>query len=250
MPKDCVAITGGASGIGLASAAACVARGWKVAVCDRDIRALAAAETRLGDRATYTAVDVTDETAVEAWIEAAAGQGRLIGCVTSAGRGADVPALQTGADLFRAIHEVNVLGTFLAAKAAARVMQDTGGGSIVTIASVSGVRGSKGRVAYGSSKAAVINMTQVLAVDLAHKGIRVNAVCPGPVETPMVAEIHDQATRDHWLRHVPMRRYGTVDEIASLVAFLLDETQSSFVTGQAIAADGGFAGAGLTSLQG
>lgn len=249
MPRNIVAITGGASGIGLASAAACVARGWQVAVCDRDIRALAAAETRLGDRATYTAVDVTDEAAVEAWIEAAAGRGRLVGCITSAGRGADVPALETSADLFRAVHAVNVLGTFLVAKAAARLMQDTGGGSIVTIASVSGLRGSKGRVAYGSSKAAVINMSQGLAVDLAHRGIRVNAVCPGPIETPMVAELHDQATRDHWLRHVPMRRYGTVEEIAALVAFLLDETQSGFITGQAIAADGGFAGAGLTSLE-
>lgn len=249
MPRNVVAITGGASGIGLACATACLARGWQVAVCDRDIRALAAAETTLGDRATYTAVDVTDETAVEAWIEAAAGRGRLVGCVTSAGRGADVPALQTSVDLFRALYEVNVVGTFLTARAAARIMQDTGGGSIVTIASVAGLRGSKGRVAYGSSKAAVINMSQALAVDLAHKGIRVNAVCPGPVETRMVAEIHDAATREHWVRHVPLRRYGTVDEIASLVAFLLDDSQSGFITGQAIAADGGFAGAGLTSLE-
>lgn len=249
MERKIVAITGGASGIGLASARAAVARGWHVAVSDRDTRALAAAETALGAHATYAAVDVTDEAAVDAWINAATGQGRLIGLVTSAGIGADVPALDTSADLFRKVHEINVLGTFIAARAAARVMADAGG-SIVAIASVSGLRGSKGRVAYGSSKAAVINMAQGLATDLAHRNIRVNAVLPGPVETPMVAAVHDQATREHWIRHVPMRRYGTVEEIAALVAFLLDEAQSSYITGQAIAADGGFGGAGLTSLQG
>lgn len=248
MEKKIVAITGGASGIGLASACAAVAKGWHVAVCDRDIRALANAETALGAKGTYTAVDVTDEAAVDAWIGEAAGRGRLIGVVTSAGLGADVPALETSVELFQRVHAVNVLGTFITARAAARVMADAGGGAIVTIASVSGVRGSKGRVAYGSSKAAVINLTQGLATDLAHLGIRANAVCPGPVETPMVAAIHDQATREHWIRHVPMRRYGSVDEIASLVAFLLDGSQSSYVTGQAIAADGGFAGAGLTRI--
>jgi NAD(P)-dependent dehydrogenase (short-subunit alcohol dehydrogenase family) len=250
MERRIVAITGGASGIGLAAARAAVAKGWYVAVCDRDIRALAAAETALGAKGTYSAVDVTDEAAVEAWIAEAAGRARLIGAVTSAGIGADVPALETSVELFQRIHAVNVTGTFITARAAARVMADTGGGSIVAIASVSGVRGSKGRVAYGSSKAAVINMAQGLAVDLAQRRIRVNAVCPGPVDTPLVAAIHDAATREHWIRHVPMRRYGTVDEIASLVAFLLDETQSSYVTGQAIAADGGFAGAGLTALDG
>jgi NAD(P)-dependent dehydrogenase (short-subunit alcohol dehydrogenase family) len=250
MERSIIAITGGASGIGLAAARAAVAKGWHVAVADRDSRALAAAETALGAKGTYAAVDVTDEAAVDAWIGQAADRGRLVGVVTSAGIGADVPALDTGVELFQRIHAVNVLGTFITARAAARIMAETGGGSIVTVASVSGLRGSKGRVAYGSSKAAVINLTQGLAVDLAQRRIRVNAVCPGPVDTPLVAAIHDTATREHWIRHVPMRRYGTVDEIAALVAFLLDEEQSAYVTGQAIAADGGFAGAGLTALDG
>jgi NAD(P)-dependent dehydrogenase (short-subunit alcohol dehydrogenase family) len=250
MDRTIIAITGGASGIGLAAARAAVAKGWRVAVGDRDERALASAETALGDKATYTGLDVTDEAAVDAWIDAAAGRGRLAGLVTSAGIGADVPALDTTADLFRRVHAVNVLGTFLCARAAGRVMRDSGGGSIVTIASVSGVRGSKGRVAYGSSKAAVINMTQGLATDLARFRIRANAVCPGPIETPMTAEIHDRATRESWLSHVPMRRYGTPDEMATLIAFLLDENQSSYITGQAISADGGFAGAGLPNLEG
>jgi NAD(P)-dependent dehydrogenase (short-subunit alcohol dehydrogenase family) len=250
MQRSIVAISGGASGIGLAAARAAVAKGWHVAVADRDSRALAAAETALGAKGTYAAVDVTDEAAVDAWIAAAAERGRLVGAVTSAGIGADVPALETSVEQFQRIHAVNVIGTFVTARAAARVMAETGGGSIVTIASVAGLRGSKGRVAYGSSKAAVINMTQGLAVDLAHRLIRVNAVCPGPVDTPLVAALHDAATREQWIRHVPMRRYGTVDEIAALIAFLLDEDQSAYVTGQAIAVDGGFAGAGLTALDG
>jgi NAD(P)-dependent dehydrogenase (short-subunit alcohol dehydrogenase family) len=250
MDKTIIAITGGASGIGLASARACLAKGWHVAVGDRDARALAAAETVLGSKATYTALDVTDEKSVDAWIAAAAARGKLAGLVTSAGIGADVPALDTTAELFQRVHAVNVYGTFLCARAAARVMRDSGGGSIVTIASVSGVRGSKGRVAYGSSKAAVINMTQALATDLARFRIRSNAVCPGPIETPMTVEHHDAATRQSWLDHVPMRRYGTPDEMATLVAFLLDETQSSYITGQAISADGGFAGMGLPNLEG
>jgi NAD(P)-dependent dehydrogenase (short-subunit alcohol dehydrogenase family) len=250
MQRSIVAISGGASGIGLAAARAAVAKGWHVAVADRDSRALAAAETALGAKGTYAAVDVTDEAAVDAWIAAAAERGRLVGAVTSAGIGADVPALETSVEQFQRIHAVNVIGTFVTARAAARVIAETGGGSIVTIASVAGLRGSKGRVAYGSSKAAVINMTQGLAVDLAHRLIRVNAVCPGPVDTPLVAALHDAATREQWIRHVPMRRYGTVDEIAALIAFLLDEDQSAYVTGQAIAVDGGFAGAGLTALDG
>jgi NAD(P)-dependent dehydrogenase (short-subunit alcohol dehydrogenase family) len=100
-------------------------------------------------------------------------------------------------------------------------------------------------VAYGASKAAVINLAQVMAIDLAPFGIRVNALCPGPVETPLVARVHGPETRAQWLRHVPMRRYATPEEMTPMVLFLLDEAKSSYLTGQAIAVDGGYAGAGL-----
>jgi len=249
MERGIVAVTGGASGIGLAIAKAAAAAGWHVAVADRDRAALEAARGLLADKTWLAELDVTDETSVELWIESLASAGRLTGLVTAAGIAADVPVLDTTPEQFRRIFEVNVTGTFLCARAAARRMRETGGGSIVSIASVSGLRGSKGRAAYGASKAAVINLTQVLAVDLARYGIRANAICPGPFETPLVARVHTAETRQHWIAHVPQRRYASPSEVAGAALFLLDPAQSSFVTGVALPVDGGFAGAGLTALE-
>jgi NAD(P)-dependent dehydrogenase (short-subunit alcohol dehydrogenase family) len=243
-----VAITGGASGIGLAIARAAASVGYRVAVADRDRVALKAARAALPKDALFSQLDVTDEARVEGWIAEAADTATLVGLVTAAGIAADVHVLETSADQFRRILDVNVTGTFLCAKAAARRMRETGGGSIVTIASVSGLRGAKGRAAYGCSKAAVINLTQVLAVDLAADGIRANALCPGPVETPLVARVHTPEMRAHWLAHLPQRRYGRPDEMAGAVLFLLDPAQSGYITGVALPVDGGFAGAGLTAL--
>jgi NAD(P)-dependent dehydrogenase (short-subunit alcohol dehydrogenase family) len=243
-----VAITGGASGIGLAIARAAASVGYRVAVADRDRVALKAARAALPKDALFSELDVTDEARVEGWIAEAADTATLVGLVTAAGIAADVHVLETSADQFRRILDVNVTGTFLCAKAAARRMRETGGGSIVTIASVSGLRGAKGRAAYGCSKAAVINLTQVLAVDLAADGIRANALCPGPVETPLVARVHTPEMRAHWLAHLPQRRYGRPDEMAGAVLFLLDPAQSGYITGVALPVDGGFAGAGLTAL--
>jgi NAD(P)-dependent dehydrogenase (short-subunit alcohol dehydrogenase family) len=242
-----LAITGGASGIGLAIAEAALVEGWRVAIADRDEEALDRARGRLDPkRAGFAALDVTDEAAVERWIAASAATGRLAGAVAGAGIAADIPALDTPAELFRRILEVNVTGTFLFARAAARVMRDAGGGgAIVLIASVSGMRGSKGRAAYGASKAAVINLAQVMAVEGAAHGIRVNALCPGPVETPMVARVHGPEARAEWLRHLPMRRYGAPEEMTPTTLFLLDGGKSGYLTGQAIAVDGGYAAAGL-----
>jgi NAD(P)-dependent dehydrogenase (short-subunit alcohol dehydrogenase family) len=124
-------------------------------------------------------------------------------------------------------------------------MGQHGGGSIVNIASVSGIRGNAGRVAYGSSKGGVITMTKVLAVELAAMGIRVNAIAPGPIETPLVREMHTAQSRAEWLRGVPLDRYGDPSEIAGTAIFLLDSSKSSFITGQTISVDGGFTAAGL-----
>lgn len=247
--KDRVAfITGGASGIGLATARRLLQAGWKVAIADRDEAALAGAREELAapDRVFVSALDVTDEAAADAVIgKAAAALGGLDGVVNSAGIAADIPALDTPVDLMRKILDVNVVGTFIVARAAARRMKDTGGGAIVNLASIAGLRGSKGRSAYGTSKGAVIVLSQVLANDLARHAIRVNAVAPGPVETPMVKALHSPSDRALWMRHVPMRRYGQPDEIASVIEFLLDGTRSGYMTGEVVAVDGGFRGAGI-----
>jgi len=247
--KDRVAlVTGAASGIGLATVRRLLEAGWKVAAVDRDEKALAslAGELKLPRRLFTSALDVTDETAAEKAV-AMAGEalGGLDGVVNSAGIAADIHALETPVALLRKILDVNVVGTFIVARAAARLMKDRGGGAIVNIASVSGLRGGKGRSAYGASKGAVVVLTQVLANDLARYKIRVNAVAPGPVDTPMVKAVHTAADRALWLRHVPMRRYAEPGEIASVIEFLLDGTRSGYVTGEIVAVDGGFRGAGI-----
>src|SRR3990170_6660068 len=247
--KDRVAfVTGGVSGIGLARARRLLESGWKVAAVERDEKALAGLRKELGDRSDVfiAALDVTDESAVDATVaKAAQALGGLDGVVNSAGIAADIPALDTPADLFRKILDVNVVGTFLVARAGARLMKDSGGGAIVNISSIAGVRGSKGRSAYGASKGAVIVLTQVMANDLGRYNIRVNAVAPGPVDTPMVQALHTVSDRALWTRYLPLRRYGRPEEIASVIEFLLDGTKSSYVTGEIVAVDGGFRGAGI-----
>jgi NAD(P)-dependent dehydrogenase (short-subunit alcohol dehydrogenase family) len=155
-----------------------------------------------------------------------------------------VPLADTTVELFRRILDINVIGSFLLGRACAAHMAKRGGGSIVNIASVSGIQGNLGRTAYGASKGAVITMTKVWAAELAESGIRVNAVAPGPVETPMVKAVHSSAGREAWLSHLPLRRYAEPEEIASGIAFLIDGEQSSYVTGHILAIDGGFSSGG------
>lgn len=241
-------VTGGASGIGRATAELLIAKGWKVAMFDQDEAAIARLQETHGRSKTVRAgtLDVTDERAVErAVAETAEAFGGVTGLVNCAGIAVDRPALDTSAELFRRILDVNVVGTFIAARAAARIMKGGGGGSIVNIGSISGLRGSKGRAAYGASKGAIVTLTQVLANELARHSIRVNAIAPGPVETAMVAKVHTPADRALYARYVPMRRYGQPSEIASAIHFLLDPAQSSYLTGEIIAVDGGYRGAGL-----
>ena len=248
-----VLVTGGASGIGLAIAEAVLAEGWRAVIADRDERGLAAARERLGNRAEarFEILDVTDEAAVVALVARCEAEfGGLSGLVNSAGIGRDVPALETSAELFRKILDVNLIGSFLMAREAAKAMRGRGAGSIVNIASVSGITGNVGRTAYGASKGGVIVMTKVMAVELAPLGIRVNAIAPGPVDTPLVEAMHTSAARTAWTDAVPQRRYGTPAEIAGAAIFLLDPRKSGFVTGQTLCVDGGFTAAGITGANG
>ncbi len=239
-------VTGAASGIGQATAQLLLDAGWKVAMFDANATVLKSAASALGRaKSIHTStLDVTDESAVEkAVAEATEALGGLHGVVNSAGIAADKHVFDTSAELFRKILDVNVVGTFVVAKAAARIMRHSGGG-IVNIASISGIRGSKGRSAYGASKGAVITLTKVMATELAAHKIRVNAIAPGPVETPMVKALHTDEERQMYNRFVPMRRYAEPAEIANAIEFLLDGRRSSYITGEILAVDGGYRGAG------
>lgn len=210
MTLPTILLTGGASGIGLAIAKAVLAEGWRAIVTDLNQSNLDQSRNQLdGERTCFALLDVVDEQSVIALIEKCdADFGPLTGVVNSAGIGKDVHCLETSTALFRKTLDVNLLGSFVVAREAALRMRAHGGGSIVNIASVSGLRGNTGRVAYGASKAGVIAMTQVMAVELAPLGIRVNAIAPGPIETPLVQEMHTGATRSAWLHAVPQHRYG------------------------------------------
>lgn len=247
--QQTVLVTGGASGIGYAVVEALLAEGGRAIVVDANEASLARCREAFAgsqDRLRFERLDVSDEAAVTDCLAACdEAFGPLTGVVNSAGIGRDVPALETSAALFRQILEVNLIGSFLVSREAAKRMRPRGSGAIVNITSVSGIAGNEGRVAYGSSKGGVITMTKVMAVELAPLGIRVNAIAPGPIDTPLARQAHTPEARAAWLSVVPQRRYGAPEDVAQTALFLLDARKSGYLTGQTISVDGGFTAAGL-----
>lgn len=246
-------VTGGARGIGLAIARRFLAQGHAVALLDIDTATLAATEAALADPARVLALggDVSVEADVARAV-AAVGEryGRLDALVNNAGIAVFKPTLQTTHEEFARVLAVNLDGAFLCTQAAAPLMLAGGGGAVVNIASISGLRASTLRVAYGTSKAALIQLTRQHAVELGTQGIRVNAVAPGPVDTDMARLVHTVAIRSDYHDVIPLNRYGTVDEIAAAVCWLCSD-EASYINGQVLAADGGFeaAGVGLPTLR-
>jgi 3alpha(or 20beta)-hydroxysteroid dehydrogenase len=232
-----VLISGGARGQGAAEARMLVAEGARVVIGDVLDAEGAALARDLGDAARYVHHDVTSEADWAGAIGAAEALGGLHGLVNNAGIYIPKPVLDTDAALFERHMRINQLGCFLGMRDVAGPMERSGGGAIVNISSVAGLRGSPGSIAYSATKWALRGMTKAAAMDFAPRGIRVNSVHPGPIDTEML-KVRPPEDMQRRLRMVPMKRMGTAEEVAKLVLFLLSD-DSSYITGAEVAIDGG-----------
>jgi 3alpha(or 20beta)-hydroxysteroid dehydrogenase len=232
-----ILISGGARGQGAAEARLCVAHGARVVIGDLLEAEGIALAAELGRAATFVRQDVTKE---EDWanaVAAAEAMGGLHGLINNAGIYQPKTLMETDAALFERHMRVNQLGCFLGMKAVVPAMERAGGGSIVNISSVAGLRGSPGAFAYSATKWALRGMTKAAAADLAIKKIRVNSIHPGPIDTDML-KVRTPEQNAERLTRVPMRRMGTAGEVADLVLFLLSD-ESGYITGAEVAIDGG-----------
>ena len=246
-------VTGGARGIGLAIGQWFLAHGYAVALLDIEGPTLGKAVARLHqpDHVLGLHCDVADPLQVDHAVQAVLDRfGRVDALVNNAGVAVFKPVFETSFAEWRRVLGTNLDGAFLCTQAFGALMAAQGSGAVVNIASISGLRASTLRVAYGTSKAALIHLTKQYAVELGNAGVRVNVVAPGPVDTDMAKLVHSVAIRSDYYDTVPMGRYGTPGEIANAVGFLCSDA-ASYVNGQVLAVDGGFdaAGVGLPTLR-
>ena len=247
-----VAVTGAAGGIGREVALRLASEGAAVVAVDLAGQALDAVVAEIagaGGRAVAAVADVTDEAQVKAYVAVAVDTfGGLDALINNAGiEGSVRPLTETEAVDFDRVIAVNVRGVWLGMKHAAPAIAARGGGAIVNTSSVAGVRGTPGIIAYGASKHAVVGMTKTAAVELAPMRIRVNAVCPSPIETRMMRSLEagmlptdPSAVHDQIAASIPLARYGEPSEVAALMCFLCSD-DAVFLTGGAIPIDGGMA---------
>jgi 3alpha(or 20beta)-hydroxysteroid dehydrogenase len=219
-----VVVTGAGRGQGAAEAELLRSQGWAVVTTD------IAGEVDV-------IADVCDARAWTSLVETVLqGHGRLDGLVNNAAVHHTRPLMEERSEEVERLFRINTLGPFLGMQAVTPTMQSGGGGSIVNVSSLAGTRGLPGHTAYGAAKWALRGISRTAAVELGPLGIRVNAVLPGPIDTPMLPVPEDQ--RESRFAHLPLGRVGTASEVAEVVCFLLSDA-SSYVTGAEIAVDGG-----------
>ncbi|MEP0942509.1 MAG: SDR family oxidoreductase [Rhizobiaceae bacterium] len=247
-------VTGAARGIGLATTRRFVDQGMRVAMVDRDADVLREEARQFGGAVTPLVYDVSIPEQVEAMAaEITRDFGACNALINNAGVADFGPIAETSFERWRRVMETNLDGVFLMSQAMLPLLAATAASShasIVNIASISGLRASTLRVAYGTSKAAVIQLTLQQAAELGELGIRANCVAPGPVNTKLALAVHTQEIRAAYHDALPLNRYGSEDEIASAICYLASK-DASFITGQLLAADGGFeaVGIGLPALR-
>lgn len=245
-------ITGGGAGMGRATCERFAAEGARVVVADANGDAAAEVAAAIGDAARAVTVDVRDASQVEAMIRVAVDTwGGLDVLYNNAGvsPGDDDTPLNTSEETWDFTFDVNVKGLFLCCKYGLSAMLDSGGGSIVNVASfVAHMGAATPQIAYTSSKGAVLSMTREIAAIYARQGIRANALCPGPVLTPLLAKfLSDDEKRERRLVHIPMGRFGEAEEMVNGALFLASD-ESSFMTGQSLLIDGGITSAYTTPI--
>lgn len=242
-------VTGAARGIGLATADILRSQSWHVIMVDRDAKELQK-QAAIRDQITALCHDISDPVQVNLMIKKVmANRGQIDALVNNAGVADFGPLEETSFAQWRKVMETNLDGVFLCTQAALSALKSSKG-TIVNIASISGLRASTLRVAYGTSKAAVIHLTQQQAVELGEFGIRANSVSPGPVKTKLAMAVHSEDIISAYHDAIPLNRYGSEAEVGHVIAFLCSD-KASFVTGQNISVDGGFesTGIGLPSLR-
>jgi len=239
-------VTGAGGGLGTAISKRFAVEGASLICADRDgarADATASAIAKAGGSARAFRADVADPDECEAQVAETVRQfGRIDIVVNNAGIALHKLALDTSLEDWDRVLRINLTGSFLTAKAAARHMVKQGGGRIIQIGSISGQRGNMGGIAYGASKAAVMHVCKVLAVELSGQGIMVNAIAPGPIETGISR--HGPTRKRGYLERIPTQCYGTVDAVANAALYLASD-ECTWVTGHILNVDGGYGAAGL-----
>ncbi|MCB1713977.1 MAG: SDR family oxidoreductase [Candidatus Competibacteraceae bacterium] len=245
--KKVAVVTGAARGIGLATTQKFLSEHWQVAMLDIDGEVQDQAHRTLDepDNAVSLWCDVSNPAQVAAAIDKAVARfGRIDALVNNAGIAVFKPLMATSLAEWSEVLAVNLSGPFICTQACVPIMLASGGGSIVNITSISGVRASTLRVAYGTSKAALVHLTKQMAVELGTQGIRVNAVSPGPVDTAMAKKVHTPDIRADYHDNIPLNRYGSEQELAEVI-FFLSSDKASYINGTVVNVDGGFAASGI-----